>query len=159
MKKFVMFLMVIAALIITMPVIAAKLEPVGDQINVLFGPEIQEYPQNTPFFIRHGWRSIIEPGEPPDVAKLSKSSFELEIDGVLVEEDYVDMVRVPGEEPGTSVLYQYFYFIFPDGMTGTHTFTGHWYIECKWMETPDQVCKDTNAIIEAETRSIEVTFD
>jgi hypothetical protein len=158
MKRILVILMFIVTLMITVPVMAAKLEPVGEQIHIRIGPEIRYYPANTPFFIRHGWMSILDPKKPSDVAKFAKSRFELEIDGEPVEEDYVDIVRVAGDDPGTANIYQYFYFIFPEGLTGEHTFTGHWYIECKWMETPDMVCKDPNAIIEALTRSIEVTF-
>ena len=160
MKKIFVILIIISALLITMPVMAKKLEPTGEQINVRTDPEIGGYPANTPFYIRHGWMSILEPGEPPDLAKFAKSRFELEIDGELVEEDYVEIVRVEGEEPGTANIFQYFYFIFPEGMTGEHTFTGHWYIECKWMEDPpNTLCKDPNAIIQALERSITVTFD
>lgn len=160
MKKTFMILSIIITLMITIPVMAAKLEPVGEQINVRIGPETGYYPENAPFFIRHGWMSVLEPGKPPDVAKFAKSRFALEIDGELVEEDYVDIVRVPGEEPGTANIFQYFFFIFPEGMTGEHTFTGHWYIECKWMEDPpNMICKDPDAIIEALERSITVTFD
>lgn len=160
MKKILVILMIIAILMITVPVMAAKLEPVGEQINVRIGPETGDYPANSPFYIRHGWMSILGTGEPPDVAKFAKSRFELEIDGEFVEEDYVDTIRVAGEEPGTANIYQYFYFIFPEGMTGEHTFTGHWYIECKWMEDPaTMLCKDPGAVIEALERSITVTFD
>jgi hypothetical protein len=158
MKKIIIFLIVVTALILTVPVVAKNEAPSGEQINVRIGDEAIIYPANTPFYIRHGWMSSIAPGEPPDVAKFAKSGFALEVDGVYIDEDYIDIVRAAGDEPGNFDIFQYFYFIFAEGMEGMHTFTGHWYIECKWMETEDIICVDPNEIIEPLARTITITF-
>jgi len=156
MKKIFVILTIVATLLMAAPVAAGREAPMGEQINVYVGPEHVNYSENTPFYIMHGWMSTVTPGVPPDVAKFSTSGFALEIDGEYVEEDYMVLVRVPGEDPGTSVLYQRFYFLFPDGMTGEHTFTGHWTIACKyWQET----CENPNEILEVLTRAVTATFD
>jgi hypothetical protein len=158
MKKILIILIVITALIMTVPAVAKNEAPDGERINVMLDPEDMEYPGNTPFFIRHGWMSSIVPGEPPDVAKFSKSGFALEVDGVYVDEDYINILRVAGEESGESDIFQHFYFIYAEGLTGVHTFTGHWYIECKWMETDDFVCDNPSEIIEPLIRTITISF-
>jgi len=72
-----------------------------------------EFPAGRPFYILAGFYFIDE--DPPD-AQL----FFLEVDGVGIETD--GLLAEPSDE-GTFFRWL---FNFPDGMTGTHTFTGHW---------------------------------
>lgn len=47
-------------------------------------------------------------------------------------------------------------FNFPDGMTGTHYFTGTWYAPCGYIYGP---CDGpTNTVIETFTVTVQVTF-
>lgn len=52
-------------------------------------------------------------------------------------------------------------FNFPEGMTGTHTFTGHWYISCRWAVDNGWftgTCTTPHALVEILSQSITVVF-
>ena len=72
------------------------------------------YPANTAFHIWHGF--IFESGD----GGRGRFEFQLEVDGVPATADFVDLEIL---DPGLSKVWV---FNFPDGLSGTHTFTGHW---------------------------------
>jgi hypothetical protein len=150
------FILIVVILMMAVPAAAARFITTGSQIEV--GPDgaVVHYPGDTPFHIRHGWYSLLIPGEKPDLAKLVKAEFELEVDGIYVNEDYIQRMAETGDEPGTTYFYKLFYFNFPEGMNGTHTFTGHWSIQCKYWQ---EVCKMPDLVIEVATSTITVVFD
>jgi len=156
MKKIFIVLTIALALIMTATAAASSKVPTGPQIRVDPDGAVFHYPENTPFHIRHGWHSAITLGEEVNVEFLAKASFSLEIDGDYMEDDYIERVRLPGVEPVVTDLYKFYFFNFPDGMTGEHTFTGHWYVQCKYWQDE---CVDPDEIIEAGTRAITIIFD
>jgi hypothetical protein len=146
MKKTIIFLTIAALLIVVSPAIAARSLPTSPKINILYGVDI-DFPANSAFHIAHGW-SIDLATE--SRAVLARADFELQIDGVYVAEDFVTRdASVPGS------VAKYFVFDYPGGMTGTHEFTGHWYLQCKHS---GEVCVDKNAMVEIYTNTITVTF-
>ena len=156
MKKLFLLLAILLSLIMTAPAAAASKDPTGPQIRVDPDGGVFHYPENTPFHIRHGWHSAITQGEEVNVKLLAKAGFSLEIDGSYVGETYIDRVRLVGEDPVLTDLYKFYFFNFPDGLTGEHTFTGHWYIQCEdWQDD----CIDPHEIIEPQTRTITIIFD
>jgi hypothetical protein len=156
MKKLLIVLTIVLALSMTATASAASNVPTGPQIRVDPDGAVFHYPENTPFHIRHGWHSEITQGEEVNVGLLAKAGFSLEVDGAYVDETYIDRVRLPGIEPVISDLYKFYFFNFPDGMTGTHAFTGHWYIQCKYWQDD---CVDPDGLIEVQTRTITIIFD
>jgi hypothetical protein len=100
--------------------------PIGDRIT-LFGDEFQVFPAGEPFHIFHGWglRHLPGPGAEAD----GRFGFDLAIDGVERREDYVN--KFHEEHPTLGhIRHRNWVYNFPDGLTGTHTFTGHWFGAC-----------------------------
>jgi hypothetical protein len=102
-------------------------ERTGTRIN-LFAGGFQVFPAGEPFHISHGWVRVLgdDQGETPANGRYG---FSLAVDGQDSPADYVE--RAPREDPvlgwikpNTAV------HNFPAGMTGTHTFTGHWFGPC-----------------------------
>lgn len=105
------------------PVAAGPPEPVGDQINVLFGTPTT-FAANTPFHIEHGW--LLDTDE---VKGAGLYSFELLLDGDMVPVSFKD-VTVSAE--GGVAMARTVVFNFPEGLSDTHTFTGVWLAPCKF---------------------------
>lgn len=104
-----------------MPVSAKPKAPVGDQLFVWAGAQTT-FTEGAPFHIKHGGALSI-----PDKAPVEAWSFALEINGVFVERDYVSR-EVTGHKP---VMRQKLdVHNFAEGMTGTHSFAGHWCGTC-----------------------------
>ena len=88
------------------------------------------------------------------------ADFELEVDGVLDDEDFRERIVEKDESPPTKTLT--WVHNFPDGMTGTHTFIGHWFAPCQvavdqgWYPGP---CGSPAKKVEAGTVMHTVTFD
>lgn len=93
---------------------AANRERVGDRIS-LFDPPAT-YPAATAFHIWHGFsfERDVDRG-------YGRYEFQLEVDGVTVAADFFD---VDVSDRGT--VSKVWVFNFPDGLSGTHDFTGHW---------------------------------
>ena len=156
MKKLFLILTIALVLIMAAPAAAANNVPTGPQIRVdpADGNPIY-YPENTPFHIRHGWHASITPGEDINVGYLAKAGFSLEIDGAYVEETYIDRVKISEDPVYVEGLYKFYFFNFPDGLTGEHTFTGHYYVQCEdWQEE----CVNPKEIIEVGSRTITIIF-
>jgi hypothetical protein len=135
------------------PAPAADQEPVGPRINVLLGTPAS-YPAGEPFHIEHGWG--ITPDDPPAVAGVY--SFSLDVDGVPRPADLV--IRTTTSTPTSGfdvpILNRGWVFNFPDGMTGTHTFTGHWFVPCRYSGST--TCATPNDPTEQFSRTLTVTF-
>ncbi len=120
MKKIVLITMVILLLGLVVPASAQGQEYVGEKLNLRYGD--QRFPAGVPFHIAHGWISTNPKGE------LGLFDFKLEIDGVPVNEDFVDISADPSGD--VVDLYKGWVYNFPQGMTGTHYFTLHYYGPC-----------------------------
>ena len=155
MKKLSLF--VTALLIVTLLSMAtpagasANGEPVGERILIFFDDSI-EFPAGTPFHIWHGWIQTSDDGA------IGIFDFELEVDGVLLGEDLKQFSADNGD-PDT--LWRLWVYNFPNGLTGTHTFTGHWYAPCQyavgWLGYPG-ACATPNEKVETKARTLIVTF-
>ena len=125
-------------------------EPVGERINLY--QESIEFPAETPFHIMHGWVQTSE-----DEA-IGIFDFELEVDGVLQTED----IKLFSADSGSpDILWRLFLYNFADGMTGAHTFTGHWYAPCQYAVDNlnySGLCATPNEKVETNSRTLEVTF-
>jgi hypothetical protein len=143
-------LVLVALLAMTTPVFAAEKGPTGEKIRLYFGDTV--LPAGAPFYIEHGWVQTSEDGA------IGVFDFKLEVDGVLLQEDFKMFSAVSGDP---DVLWRLWRYNFPDGMTGMHTFTGHWIAPCQyavdWLEYPGP-CVTPNAKVETSSRSVTVTF-
>lgn len=156
MKKLVLVLILVLVLVVVLPVSAARPVPVGDRINVLAGTPL-DYPADTAFHIKHGW--MFGPGDEVTGYPLGKFDFQLEVDGVMQEDDFLLRENDRSTRPISRTLL--WVHNFPDGMTGTHTFTGTWLAPCRyavdqgWFTDP---CARPNAMVEFATIDHTVTF-
>jgi hypothetical protein len=152
MKKRIIFLVVVALLLIVIPVSAKPKTPIGDRLNIWAGGP-GTFPADQPFHIKHGWILTL-----PDEAPIGMWGFELEVDGVLTSHDFISQ-QIVGHRP--TLVEKYFVFNFPAGMTGTHTFIGHWYGRCQ--EAVDAglypgPCESKHALVEYGTFTAVVDF-
>lgn len=148
MKKKILILGLIAVLLMAVPASAKSKEPVGVQINLLTGSPTS-VPAGDAFHLSHGWSVLI-----PDEGPVGAYNFRLEVDGVPVEADFA--LRESSRGRPTTVTVRWV-FNFPAGMTGTHTFTGHWDGPCQVYFDP-ATCPAPNATVEVFTNSLTVTF-
>ncbi|MFZ5915717.1 MAG: FecR domain-containing protein [Chloroflexota bacterium] len=128
-------------------------EPVGQKINLFSPPEPRiQFPAGEPFHIQHGWK---ENQDPLQIGL----DFELEVDGILRNEDYLLMTIDPsGDEQMISRLWLH---NFAEGMTGTHLFTAHWFAPCQWaIDHLDFAgpCSTPNERVEPQPSSLTVDF-
>lgn len=153
MKARFFVLVLIAVLVLAGPTAVAKnREPVGEQISIMTGAP-DTFPEGEPFHISHGWALDPTLGFP-----IGRHGFELDVDGVPRDEDFVIRDRVQGSpEP----LLRKWVHNFPDGMTGVHTFTGRWLAPCEaavyygYLPGP---CDKPNEVVVALDLSLTVTF-
>ena len=101
------------------PALAGSREPTGDRID-LFSGDDQTYPAETAFHIEHGNTFFLGSDAGLGIAK-----FTLDIDGNPQPPSYSTTTAW-----GPGFLTELVVFNFPDGMTGVHTFTGHWWAAC-----------------------------
>lgn len=153
MKKqlFVTALLILTLLNLATPSSAsASSEPVGERITLWNSPFATT--AGTPFNIRHGWLQTSDDGA------IGIFDFTLEVDGVLHREDF----KLFSEEIGDpDILTRLWVYNFPNGMTGTHTFTGHWYAPCQYAVVSlgfTGSCATPNEKVETSIRTVVVTF-
>jgi len=93
---------------------AASRERVGDRISLLDPPTT--YPADTAFHIWQGFgfERGIDRG-------YGRYAFQLEVDGVAMAADFTEVTML-----APTVVSRVWVFNFPDGLSGIHTFTGHW---------------------------------
>lgn len=124
MKKISIILLVLILFVVATPV-AAKQILIGEQVHIYNrdgGAPTSEFQADTPFHIYQGWTADIDKW-------MHYYAFELEVDGIIVEPDFI--VRSIEKEDTNFWLIMYAYN-FPDGMpAGEHVFTGHWYGACQ----------------------------
>jgi hypothetical protein len=139
-----------ALLAIAVPAAAGQQQPVGERIRVRDGSIV--FPAGAPFHIMHGWVQSSEDGA------IGVFDFALEVDGVLRRED-IKMFSAVSGNPDT--LWRLWVHNFPAGMTGMHTFTGHWFAPCQYavenLGYPG-ACSTPNAKVETATRTLTATF-
>ena len=134
MKKRVIFVVVALLLLITIPVAAKEKEPVGPSLDW----DVTTFLAGEPFHIQHGWR--LGP-TPMKTFNPGGYSFELELDGEIIKPSY----KMVGYNPSEENYEKLYIYNFPDGMTGTHTFIGHYYGTCSdWYDD----CKNPRRSVE-----------
>ena len=131
--------------VVPIPATATTQQPVGPAINLLLG-EPTTFPAGAPFHLKHGW------GLGPSDDAIGKFSFALEVDGSFRTEDFVLRTVITGDP---DVLSRIWVFNFPSGMTGTHTFVGHWLTPCYATAGP---CSNPTAVVEADRQTLTVVF-
>ena len=149
MKKMILIAVAILILGLAVPVSARGHEYVGERLNLRNGN--QKYPAGVPFHIIHGWIHTSPDGPQ------GQYDFELEIDGVPVKEDFVDLRA----DPSGDAVDQYWGWVynFPDGMTGTHYFTLHYFGPCMSLYGPEYCpVPDRNDVIEDWAFTVKVKF-
>lgn len=153
MKKLLWTLLMVGMILpVTFPASAAKPEPIGDRINI-FESGNQSFTPETPFHIAHGWSIDPRMGYP-----IARFSFELEIDGVSVEADFVETEFFHGADDPLRRLWVH---NFPGGMTGEVEFTGRWFAPCQYAVDYGGYpgpCPDPIEVVEAKTTVVQVTF-
>jgi hypothetical protein len=122
MRRLLIGFVVPSALLLTIaavPAAAAVKQPTGTRINLFNGN--QPYPASTAFHIKDGWLFT----DPTAVDAIGKYSFTLDVDGSPRAFDFKT-----SEERTDGSLLKLWYFNFPSGMTGSHTFVGHFLGPC-----------------------------
>lgn len=128
-----------------LPVIMRQ-ERTGERINI-FDSGAQTFPENTAFYIAHGY------AEDPAIGVDERFDFQLQVDGIYRDEDFIDEFLDDSDPP---LIQKIWVFTFPSGMTGTHTFSGHWLGPCALLRDD---CALPDEIIEDRVSDVEVTFE
>lgn len=150
MKKLVPIIVLLGLIASTFPAYAKAKERVGDRISLSDAfpdPVTIAFPAGDPFHIAHGWANLST-----DSDAVGKFDFELEVDGASRKKDFVERTVV-GEDP--DLLTRIWVFNFPEGMAGTHTFTGHWSAPCYAFGGP---CDHPNEKVEVFMLELTVDF-
>jgi predicted GH43/DUF377 family glycosyl hydrolase len=117
----------------------------GERLAI-FESGSQTFPANMPFHVAHGWQ-LDFPTQDYDLF-----NFELEIDGVNQEIAFIETYFDDSDPP---LLSKISVFNFPQGMTGTHIFNGHWIGPCYVF---DDDCLDPLELW-MSTSEVTVTFE
>ena len=157
MKKIAAFTMLVATLVAVSPVAAQPRQPIGERISLVGGDV--DFSAGQPFHVSQGWHHPIKTlrahgGAAP--APIGRFDFELEVDGEVRDEDFVmRYVDHEAEELRNKWVHN-----LPDGMTGEHSFTGHWFAPCYWAKelNPDLECTRPNEKVEIASSTVVVTF-
>lgn len=142
MKKLLLFLSLVVVFVLATPASAGRPQPVGETL----GWDVTEWYPDTPFNLSHGWILNL-----PDEGPIRSFGFKLELDGGLLMPDFIQ--REINDEMQYSKIHVY---NFPDGMTGEHTFTGHYYAPC-YLYFDD--CVFPKKRVEVSTESQTITFN
>lgn len=127
MKRIVLSLVLLLTLLLPTPAFAKEKESTGERIMLTASGTIS-FPANTAFYIRHGWGDMTPPYTAP-----GQVLFELEVDGALVKPTFVEYITSVMDY-GPSIN-RTWYYNFPQGMSGQHTFTAHWVVPCGYIVT------------------------
>ena len=142
----VVSLLVVGMLIASaVPAMATGPQPTGQRILLLAGD--QSYPANTPFHILGGFS--VGRG----TSAWGRYQYQLEMDGVTLSPSFRTF-----ESSDVYGLITTWTFNFPDGLSGIHTFTGHYLVPCD-NDSP-VVCGGSrpNTLTEIITYEADVTF-
>ena len=149
--KLMIILVIMIILTIATPALASETSvPIGERINLYLGTPT--FAAGESFHIRHGWIQTSEDGA------IGIFDFRLEVDGVYVSNFFRDFSAISGE-PDT--LRRIWVYNFPQGMTGTHTFTGHWFAPCQYAVDNlgyEGICTTPNQKVETNTKTLVVEF-
>jgi hypothetical protein len=163
MKKYKLILLLAALFLISIPASArseekveqdthfvylpfmVRMEKVGERLDI-FESGSQTFPANTPFHVVHGWQLDA------DEEWIELFDFQVAVDGVFRELSFFQSVLDDSQDP--PILNKRFVYNFPEGMTGTHLFTGHWIAPC-FVFYDD--CEDPYELYEAISE-VDVTF-
>ena len=127
----------------TAPVAAVTKQPVGSRINLFSGN--QTFAASTAFHIDDGWGFI----DTSTVDAIGKYSFALDVDGSPRSADFIQRSQTSAFE-----LLELWFFNFPGGLTGTHTFTGHFLEPCNGGSVP---CNGNRIHTPVETLTVAAT--
>jgi len=150
-KTLIFFLLILSLLAVTTPATAAQKVRVGERIIIIFGDSVT-FTAGTPFHIAHGWIGF------SDDQAIGVSDFKLQVDGVFIKEDFVERSVISGNPDQHNIIWV---FNFPTGMTGEHTFIGHWFGPCQELVDGGYLsgpCQKPNEKLEAFSRTVIVTF-
>jgi hypothetical protein len=127
------------------PVAGAGKQPTGDRINLFAGD--QSYPASTAFHIRDGWLFL----DPSTIDAVGKYTFTLDVDGTLRAPDFKT-----SETGSDGSLLKLWWFNFAAGMSGTHTFVGHFLGPCGGSYPCNG--QPPNTVVEQHRLTVTVTF-
>ena len=138
-------MLIVFVFVFTVPVDAGNVEPIGPWLS----RSDVTFPANTPFHIMHGWNSTGMENPHPQLSY----KYALDMDGVPLKFDNLNIY----EDPDTDMWYWLWTYNFPEGLSGTHTFTHHWYGHCKEFI---QDC-NSNMLVEInqETQTVDFISD
>ena len=125
-------------------------DPVGDRIRVRNASI--EFASGAPFYISHGWIQVSDDGA------IGVFGFSLDLDGVTVPNFYRDFSTISGDP---DILNRIWVYTFPVGLSGEHTFTGHWYAPCQYALDElgyEGICANPNQQVETTTRILTIHF-
>lgn len=154
--KIILLLVIILSLV---SIAAAVEKRMGEQIEIVSANDGLPFDAHTPFHIAHGWSWYTIMG----TANLNggapgRNQFTLEVDGEEQQFSFLEQTLVQKVEYNDflwRVFTTIYVFNFPDGMEGTHTFTGKWWTICQdWYE----ICEKPNDLVVAFERTITVNF-
>jgi len=152
MKKILFsILLVVSLLAVATPAAATTKVRVGTRLNLLANSPTT-FTAGAPFHFAHGWLL------PSDDDAIGIYEVQLEVDNVLQTRDFVERSAQSGNP---DQLTRTWVFNFPNGMTGTHTFTGRWLGPCQPLVDLGAFagpCSTPNEKVEAFSRSLTVTF-
>lgn len=118
MKKTVFIILLCAVMLLAAtPLLASPPPPTGTWVNLIAGFPTT-VPAGEPFFVGHGW--IFD----PQTTTPGHFDFQLDVDG-----EYQQRTRFYVQRDG-ALMIRFWAFEYPEGMSGTHTFTGHWIAPC-----------------------------
>jgi len=149
---------IVAAFVLAGAAPASVPAQVGDRVNVYAGTPTT-HPAGEAFHIRHGW-GIGATAQPEQVGIFD---FRLDVDGIPRDADAVlrDTDPAPVTEYDYPILNRGWIFNFAEGMSGTHTFTGHWIAPCRIAVEElgyTGPCRTPGQRVEAIQRSLTVAF-
>ena len=125
-------------------VAAPRNQAVGERLNLITD---ETFPASTPFHINHGFAFVIGDNT------IGLSEFVLDMDDTPLTADFVQWAPV-GD--GITVS-EFWYYNFPAGLTGVHTFTRHYFEACDNVDVPCDGVR-INTPVELFTVSTTVTF-
>ena len=126
-------------------------EPTGERINLFDAIDgAINFPANQAFHIEHGWS--YDAGNPAQNV-FATSDFALVLDHQALP---LDTVRVLPDDSGNAGSINWVYN-FPNGLTGTHSFSGIWTAPCAVAQSAAN-CNDPNATVESEPLEVTINF-
>jgi hypothetical protein len=156
MKRLVItFLSMFALAVVALPgpATAHRITTVGPAFNIFTGHP-SEFPAGAPFHFLLGWDPI-----PTTTHAIGKFSWSLDVDGTPRAADFHFFGPSPIQD---DALARAWIFNFSDGISaGTHTFVAHGFTPCDFAVASfgyANPCSNPNAVVEAVTLTMTVTF-